>query len=102
MIPTDFVLELLETLFDDVALLVNLHCLNRGGDDIVANCVTTVEFSSFSEGIVVDRPAFFSLECVVFFSEKTAVFPLDFRINVRGFWVVDVIFLILQLQHLAM
>jgi len=41
----------LETLFDDVALPVNLHCLNRGGDDIAANCLTTVEFSSFSQGI---------------------------------------------------
>jgi hypothetical protein len=50
-IPTDFILELLETLFDDVALPVNLHCLNRGGDDIAANCLTTVEFSSFSQGI---------------------------------------------------
>lgn len=50
-VPTDFILELLETLFDDVALPVNLHCLNRGGDDIAANCLTTVEFSSFSQGI---------------------------------------------------
>lgn len=46
-IPTDFVPELLETLFDDVALPVNLHCLNRGDDDIAANCLTTVDSVAF-------------------------------------------------------